>query len=718
MMTRMSGQTRASHDASVRATSLRKLDLDRFFRPRTIVVIGASDTPGRPSASMFAKIRAWGEANGASVHPVNPNRDEVAGLRCYPTVTEVPGEIDLAAILVGDAVPAFRAVAARGAKYAVIFAAGFGEVGGAGVTLEDELAEAVRSSDTRLLGPNTNLNAFETFRDDLPGPRIALITQSGHQGRPVFQAQDLGIALSHWAPVGNEVDLEFADFVRYFVDQPEVGVVAGYIEGFKDGRTLQLAADHAARAGKPLVLVKVGRTDEGRSMAQSHTGHLSGSDAVTSAVFRQYGITRVDGLDELIDTSALLARAAPPARPSRSPGVCIYTISGGTGAHLADLAAAAGLRLPALSRATQKALHQWIPPYLRVSNPVDSGGAPSGDWRGRKILDALIADPAVDLIICPITGDIGPMSTTLAEDLVAAAATTDKPICVIWGSPLANEAAYLDVLLASPLPVFRTFSNCIGAVKAYVDFHRFRATYRSPFNKAVRRRSPAAAKVAPLLAGGGALSEHSSKQVLVAYGIDVTADELVTSRANASRAAARIDGPVVMKVCSPDLAHKSDHGLVRVGVGTATAVRRTYDELLEGAATADPEATIEGVLVCPMVTGGVETVVGVADDPLFGPTVMFGLGGVLIEVLGDVTFRVPPFDRAQARRMVHEVQGYQLLAGTRGRPKADVTALVDVIMKVQRLAVDHAGHLAELDINPLLVLPEGAVALDALVVTR
>src|SRR5205807_3845035 len=279
------------------------------------------------------------------------------------------------------------------AKFAVIFAAGFAEVGGEGERLQSQVAELIAGSDIHLLGPNTNLNAFETFRDDLPGSAIALITQSGHQGRPIFQGQDLGIAMSHWAPTGNEVDLEFADFAAYFADQPQVGVVAGYIEGFKDGRTLMLAADHAARGGVPIVAVKVGRTDEGRSMAKAHTGHLTGSDAVISAVFRQFGVTRVDGLDELLDVAAALARTAPPS----GAGVCVYSISGGTGAHMADMAAAAGLRVPELSKATQEQLHEWIPPYLRVSNPVDNGGAPSGDWRGRKILDAIVADPNVGM---------------------------------------------------------------------------------------------------------------------------------------------------------------------------------------------------------------------------------------------------------------------------------------------------------------------------------
>ena len=708
-------------DVTGRATALRELDLDRFFHPRTIAVIGASDTPGRPATTMFAKLRAWGEAHGVAVHPVNPNRTEVDGLPCLASVADVPGELDLAAILVGDAVAAFREVAERGARYAVVFAAGFAEAGPAGAARQAELAELVAAGDTRLLGPNTNLNAFETFRTDLEGPTIALITQSGHQGRPVFQAQDLGIAVSHWAPVGNEVDLEVADFVRHFVDQPEVGVVAAYVEGFKDGRTFALAADHAARHDTPIVIVKVGRTDEGRSMAQSHTGHLTGSDVVTDAVFRQYGVTRVDGLDELIDTAALFARTprrSSPDRVGRPLGVCIYAISGGTGAHLADLAAAAGLHLPELAPATQAQLHQWIPEELRVSNPVDSGGPPSADERGRRILDALLADPAVDVVVCPITGAVPSLSGPLARDLVDAAATTDKPICVVWGSPVGDEPDYRDVLLPSGLPVFRTFQNCVRALRALDDHRAFLERHRSPFTRPVRRRSPAAAEVAPLLAGGGTLSEHRSKQVVAAYGIPVTDDVLAGSRAEAVRAAAAVDGPVVLKVSSSDLPHKADHGLVRVGVQGAAAVRRAHDELLEAAAVAAPGAAIDGVLVCPLVTGGIETVVGVADDPVFGPTVLFGLGGVFVEVLGDVTFRVPPFDRAEARRMVQEIAGFPLLAGARGRPRADLGALVDVLLRVQRLAVDHAGTLAELDVNPLLVLPRGAVALDALLVTR
>jgi acyl-CoA synthetase (NDP forming) len=708
-------------DVTGRPTALRELDLDVFFHPRTVAVIGASDSARRPNTAMWRKIRTWAEQAGATAYPVNPNRDEIDGMKCFASVLDVPGDLDLAVILVGQAVEMFETVLEKKPRYAVIFAAGFNEVGPEGEALQKRLEELVAGGSTHLLGPNTNLNAFETFRDDLPAPKIALITQSGHQGRPVFQAQEQGIALSHWAPAGNEADLEFADFAKYFLDQPEVGVVAAYIEGFKDGRTLMLAADHAAEAGKPIVCVKVGRTDEGRSMAKSHTGHLTGSDKVIDAVFRQFGVTRVDGLDELTDVAAMFARTQGSRRGTGGGGarnVCVYAISGGTGAHMADMCADAGLQLPDLTKSTQSTLREMIPGYLRVSNPVDSGGAPSADDRGPRILRAMIDDPNVDMIICPITGALATMSKPLARDLVAAAATTDKPIFVVWGSPDGSDPVYTDILLGSQLPVFRTFHNCVQAARAWFDRREFEARYDSPFAKPVTRKSKAAGATSELLAKGRALSEYESKQLLSAYGIPVTHDRLVQSAAEAARAAGDIGYPIVMKVSSPDLLHKSDLGLVEVGLDSAAEVKRTYRELLERAHKASKQAEIDGVIVSELVEGGVETVVGVSTDELFGPVVMFGLGGVFVEVFEDVTFRVPPFDRDEADRMLREVKGFKLLEGMRGTKPANVRGLIDVIMKVQKLALDHADVLDELDINPLSVGTKRVVALDALAVPK
>ncbi|NNJ03255.1 acetate--CoA ligase family protein [Streptomyces sp. PKU-MA01144] len=690
-------------------------DLDRFFRPETVAVVGASDREGRPNTGITRQLIAWAERVGARLHPVHPTRTTVFGLPCVPSVAELPEPVDLAVLLVGDPLPVIGQLGQAKARFAVAFASGFAETGEAGADAQRLLAAAAERSGLRLLGPNTNLNAFERFRDDLDGPAIALITQSGHQGRPVFTMQELGVRLSHWAPTGNEADLETADFIAYFAGRPEVGAIACYMEGIKDGRSFLLAADRAARSRVPVVAVKVGRTEAGARTAATHTGKLTGADRVVDAAMRQYGVIRVDALDELQDTAALLARARRPT----ADGVAVYSISGGTGAHFADLASAAGLRLPELPAARRAELHQWIPEYLNVANPVDSGGHPVGDWRGRKIIDAILADPGVGVLVCPITGPFPPMSDRLAQDLVDAAEATEKLVCVVWGSPVGTEEAYRTTLLGSSrVATFRTFGNCVTAIRAYLDHHRFSTGYRSPFDEAPRTLSPSFRKAQALLRPGHRLSEHAAKQLLRAYGIRVPREQLVTSAAAAVRAAGLVGYPVVMKASAPRLAHKTELGLVRIGLTSASQVRDTYRELTDIARYEGVD--LDGVLVCQMVERGVEMVVGVAQDELFGPTVTVGLGGVLVEVLRDVAVRVPPFGEEEARSMLAELRGRALLDGVRGGPPVDVDALVEVVLRVQRMALELGGELSELDINPLMVLPrgQGAVALDALAVCR
>ena len=510
-----------------------------------------------------------------------------------------------------------------------------------------------------------------------------------------------------------------------------------------------LAADHAARLHKPLVIVKVGRTEAGRAMAKAHTGHLAGSDAVTSAAFRQLGVTRVEGLDDLLETSMAFARTKPPT----GDGVCIYSPSGGTSAHMADMAAAAGLNLPTLTRETQRVLHDGlIPSYLQVSNPVDCGGPPIGDERGLKILEALVADPKIAALIVPVAGAVDMFSEGLSRDCAIVSKTTDKPIFMVWGAPPGTDDHYYYKMLDGGLPVFRTFGNCVDALRAYFDYWAFVRRYRSPFAAAPTAPLPAAKKAKrildaasastqarpdqqPTTAGAGrsahgvgdALSEHASKEILRAYGITTSRDLLCQSAAEAVRAAREIGYPVVMKPSSAALAHKSDLGLVKVGVHSDKEVRDTYADLdrrarkavgRQGSRAGNVAGEVDGILVCEMVSGGVEMVVGISRDELFGPVVMAGLGGVFVEILEDVTFRVPPFDADEAHRMLRELRGYAMLEGVRGAKPADVNALVDVIVKVGRLAQDLADDVAEVDINPLVVRPRGAVALDALIVKR
>ncbi|MFG2178846.1 acetate--CoA ligase family protein [Streptomyces abikoensis] len=711
------GTTTSAEDTDVsgRPLSSDVPDLDRLFRPRTMAVIGASETEGRPNTAITRRLIDWAERVGARVHPVHPTRTTVFGLPCHASVRDLPERVDLAVLLVGDPAPVLEELKETRPRFAVVFASGFAETGTEGATAQARLTAALQGSGTRLLGPNTNLNAFERFRDDLDGPAIALITQSGHQGRPVFALQELGIRLSHWAPTGNEADLECADFLSYFATRPEVGAIAAYVEGLKDGRAFLLAADRAARHKVPVVMVKVGRTETGARTAATHTGKLTGADDVVDAAMRQYGVIRVNGLDELQDTAALLARARPP----RAQGVAVYSISGGTGAHFADLASAAGLDLPLLSTAKQNELHQWIPDYLSVANPVDNGGHPVGDWRGRKIIDAILADPSVGVLVCPITGPFPPLSDRLARDLVDAAEKTDKLVCVVWGSPVGTEDAYRTTLLGSSrVATFRTFANCVTAVRAYLDHHRFTDDYRSPFDDAPRTLSPSARKARALLRPGEQLSEHAAKQLLRAYGIRVPREQLVTSAAAAVRAAGQIGYPVVMKASGPRLGHKSELGLVRIGLTSASQVRDTYRELTEIARYEG--LPLDGVLVCQLVGQGVEMTVGITRDPLFGPTVTVGLGGVLVEVLDDTAVRVPPFGEDHARAMLGELRGRALLDGVRGAPPADVDALVETVLRVQRMALELGDGLAGLDVNPLVVLErgQGAVALDALTVCR
>ncbi|MER6564868.1 acetate--CoA ligase family protein [Streptomyces sp. NPDC001093] len=691
-------------------------DLTRFFRPESVAVIGASDAEGRPNTGITRQLLAWAERVGARVYPVHPTRPSVFGIPCAASVAELPpGQVDLAVLLVADPLPVIGELADAKVRFAVAFASGFAETGEAGAEAQQRLADAVRRSGIRLLGPNTNLNAFEHFREDLTGPAIALITQSGHQGRPVFSLQELGVRLSHWAPTGNEADLETADFLSWFAEQPEVGAIAAYVEGLKDGRAFLLAADRAARRGVPVVAVKVGRTETGARTAASHTGKLTGADDVVDAAMRQFGVVRVDGLDELQDTATLLARARAPL----ADGVAVYSISGGTGAHAADLATAAGLRLPRLPEAKQAELHQWIPEYLSVANPVDNGGHPVGDRRGRKIIDAILADPSIGVLICPVTGPFPPLSDKLVRDLTDAAEETDKLVCVVWGSPVGTEAAYREVLLGSTrVATFRTLGNCLKAVRAWLDHHRFVSDYRSPFDEAPRTPSPSFRKAEALMRPGQQLSEHGAKQLLRAYGIRVPREQLVTSAAAAVRAAAQVGYPVVMKASGARIAHKTELGLVKIGLTSASQVRDAYRELTD-IARYDGVA-LDGILVCQMVEQGVEMVLGMTHDDLFGPTVTVGLGGVLVEVLHDAAVRVPPFGEDQARAMLTELRGRALLDGVRGRPPADREALVEVILRVQRMALELGEFVSELDINPLMVLPrgQGAVALDALVVCR
>ncbi len=692
------------------SASQEPLDLHRFFHPKSIALIGATDDKRRAGYALFLKVRERGEREGTVVYPVNPRLEELDGVKCYPSLAEVPGEVDVAVIMIGDAERGLRDAVAKGAAFAIIFTAGFAEMGEAGAAKERELAEIAREGGVRLFGPNTNLNAFETF-PETDERKLALVTQSGHQGRPIAQGTDLGIGVAYWAPTGNEADLEFADFVEYFVDQPEVAVVAAYIEGFKSIPRFREAADRAMAAGKPLVIVKVGRSEPGQRMALAHTGHMTGSDQVTDAFFDQYGVIRVDDLDELLETSALFTRTKEP----EGDGLGIYAISGGTGALMADLAGWAGLRIPALTEETQAQLRELIPEYLTVANPVDNGAQTVKGGMNKRLMDITLADPNVGVLVCPITGVLPSMSKIVTTDIVESYRDNEKPVIVIWGSPVVDDEGYR-ILVEGNVPMFRSFRACAIGLKRYLGYWEKRKAHE--VHEVAEPNVPAA--LAEVLAGDGALSELESAQVAAAYGIPVAGSTLVGSADAAVQAAADAGYPVVLKACGRGILHKSDAGLVRLGLTDDPAVRAAYEELAGAGRAAAGEDGFDGVLVQEMVAGGEEVIVGVSRDPQYGPVVLFGLGGVFTEVIQDVALRVAPLTRRDAHEMIRQIKGFPVLDGARGRPRADVAALEDLILNVSRMAMDLRERVQELDLNPVRVRPEGmgVVALDALVVRR
>ncbi|URM90976.1 acetate--CoA ligase family protein [Streptomyces sp. MRC013] len=531
-------------------------------------------------------------------------------------------------------------------------------------------ADRLRGGATRVLGP-TDADLFAPLRDDLPGPGVAVVTPTGARGRHLYALQDVGVRVSYWAVTGAGADLTAADLLAYCAEQPGVGAVACHLDPVHDAPALFRAADHAARRGVPVVALATA---------------APATAPVLDAALRQYGVVPVGSPDQLQDTAVLLARARPP----RADGIAVYDDGpDGAAAHVAALASAAGL--PAAAR-------------------------PGAG------LDALLADPAVGVVVCPVPAPRPPHTDRLARALADAAETTDKPVCVIWGSPAGTEAAYRETLLGSPRVVtFRTTGNCVAALAAYAGHHRRAAAYRSPFEGAPSPAdppSPAARRARPLLRPGRRLSEHAAKQLLRAYGVRVPREQLVTSAAAAVRAAAQVGYPVVLKASAPHLEYRAELGLVRVGLTSASQVRDTYRDLTEIARC--DRLDLEGVLVCQMVERGVEMAVRLAHDPLLGPTVTVGAGGALAEVEADTAVRVPPFGEREARAALDGLRVRRLLDGVRGGAPLDVDALAETVLRVQRVALELGGELVELAADPLLVRErgQGAVALGARAVCR
>lgn len=694
----------------------RRNDLEEFFHPKAVALVGSVNRAAKPERLRASYAERWGDR----WYLVNAKGGSIGDIPVYEHVTDIPAPVTLAVVNVGTRYVArtVEECGKHGVPYVLIFSAGFSEVGEAGAALEAEVGEVARRYGIRVFGPNTNTNAFEKLAEPprRRGGRIGLITQSGHQGRPLVQGAEFGVAFSRWIPTGNELDLEAADFIEYFAADEDTAVIAGYFEGFKDPAKLRRALEAANGARKPVVALKMGATAAGARMAGSHTGHLAGSDAVIAGLFRQYGVVRVRDLDELLETSALFAKL--PA--GTGPRCALYSISGGSGTLMAEVAEGSGVPVPLLSAKTQTALRELIPDYLTVANPVDNGAqfllsAPLE--HRRRVFDLVAADPAVDVIVVGLTGALGRLTDAFAEDVVAFADVLGKPVVATWNSFKTDEPGFR-TLVDAGIPLFRSFRNCFGALAAFARYQEQAAGFRArpasvPRLAAEARRVLDDAATRP----SGPLGADDAHTLLDTFGIPRAAGGLATSAAEAGRLAEGFGFPVVMKLSSPDFPHKSDAGLVRLGVSSATEARAVYRELVDRAQAARSRARIDGVQVQEQVVGGTEMIVGVTRDPVFGPAVLVGTGGVFAEVLEDVSVRPLPLDRADVEEMIGSLRGASLLHGARGRGRADVGALVRLVLAVAKLAAACGDRLLELDLNPVVVRSKGAVAVDALVIT-
>jgi acyl-CoA synthetase (NDP forming) len=531
-----------------------------------------------------------------------------------------------------------------------------------------------------------------------------------------LSSKDGGLPFRQMVTTGNEIGVSTLDFIDYYIRDPGTRIIAGYIEGLKDAGRLLEVGNRALDAGKPVLMWKVGNTEQGQLAARSHTANLGGELALYKAAFRQSGIIQVEDIQDVVDYGHAFACGRLPA----GNRLAIITISGGAGILMTDECIARGMQVPKLAPQTAEKLRSFVPAFGSLLNPVDVTAAIFNNTELIGLtLQAIVDDPNVDCVAMINASLQGELAAKIAAQIVAGASRTEKPVFLCWSAreEVAPEAyAALD---AARIPRYKSPVRCgraLAALSWYAEARRRRD--RQKQERPVVLTSSAARQT---LAGRTSdVSEHVAKRILVDYGIPVTREALAPNRDGALAIARSIGYPVALKMQSPDISHKTEARAVRLGIVSDTELTAAYDEVIANARAYRKDAKIEGVLVQEMARDGIEAILGVTNDPLFGPAVMFGLGGIFAEVLKDVSFRLAPVTASVAREMIEEIAGFPVLAGARGRPRADIVTLVDAIVHLSALAVDLKDHVAELDINPLFVFGEGngVKAADALIRPR
>jgi acetyltransferase len=697
--------------------------LERLFNPRGIAVVGASADLGRIGGQ---PIKALTEARYAGrIYPVNPKYAEVGGMRCYRSIADIDGDCDLAliALSAGAVAAAVEACGAKGIRFAIILSSGFKEIGEGGRALETALKDAGRRSGVRLIGPNCQgvlsipNRLFATFgaiaqETALRAGAVSMAFQSGGFGFGVMLlCEEMGIGFRHCVSVGNEVDITTPELLDAFLDDPHTKVACAYVEGVSDGRALMATGRKSIDVGKPVLVWKAGKSAVGRRAAGSHTANITGSSDVFRAAARQSGIIEVGCVEDMVD----LFRVFTSCRPPHGNRVGVLGISGGSGIVFADAAADRGLVLPDFAPDTTATLRNVIPVFGSAANPADLTADVFNNIASfTEAMTIVLDDPGIDQLCLLLASLPGAHALNAAQAIVAAAQRSDKPILVGWSARRNRAAAAYEVLERAGIPIISTperLARASAALAAFAD------TRRRLSRRAVSMPAAAALPMPNALLEKAQLSEAEGKQLLAMYGIPVTRDVLIEADDRMDLSGLDIVFPVAVKIVSADIPHKTDVGGVQLDIADRDALQAAVRAVLANVKRLMPEARIDGIMISEMIRDGRETLVGVVNDEAFGPTVVFGLGGIFVEVLRDVSYRVAPFDIETAREMVGELRSRILFDGYRGSPALDVDALCRTLVRISEMAWHLRTRLASLDINPLFVRPGGwgVVAADAVV---
>ncbi len=693
--------------------------LDALFNPSAIAVIGASQDEHKVGHAILRNLKQFNFPG--RLFPVNPSAGIVLGLAASPTVAAIGQRVDLAVLAIpARLVPAsLRECAAAGVQAVAVVSAGFKEAGKEGARLEEEVKAIGRELNLRILGPNclglintaNNMNA--TFAADmLPRGRIGFFSQSGAMGIAIMDwAIGNEVGFSKFVSLGNKADVSEIDMIEYFRDDPETNLILGYIEDVVDGKRFMEVAGSAARV-KPVVLLKSGGTEAGARAASSHTGALAGSDVAFDAAFRQTGVMRAQGVQDLFDTALAFSEGKVPA----GNRLLIITNAGGPGIIAADTAERLGVNLPHMTRVSIEALQQKLPANATVFNPVDVIGDATSE-RYAAVLEQASTDPNVDGILVILTPQAMTDVERTAEAVIRTARSTSKPVIASFmGEKRVHHA--IDTLKDASVPNFSYPEVAVKAFKRLADHSAWRESKPEESATCWYNFDAAAENVASILRSGiYQVGEEEAMQLLTFYGFQFPRRMLVRTAADAARAAARIGFPVVMKISSPDILHKTDVGGVRVNIRNEQEAVEAFTEITANARRIMRDAFIKGVMVSQMIRGGKEVILGVTFDRTFGHMIMFGLGGIYVEVLKDVSFRIVPVARRDAVAMVNEIRTVGLLRGARGERPVDINAIANNIVNLSCLVSDFP-EIQELDLNPLVVHEQGATALDARIIFR